>query len=84
MRFGEMVARRSKDPARCVRECAQFMERYGHVSCTTKITLEQMSWFAAVMNLGLQEAKKEVEVQKKSNVVTIVATDSVEARDSAT
>lgn len=81
--FATLISERSKNIERCVREAAALLDRYAGVSSTRSITLDQAAWFAAVVYLGIEEAKKQMELKKELNVVTIVATDSMEAKDSA-
>lgn len=78
--FMVLIAERSKDLANCVRQADAVIQRYAGVSANTKITLDEAAWLAATLYLGLEEAKRQ---QKQGNVHTVVATDTVEARDSA-
>lgn len=81
--FGLLVLERSQNIERCANEVAALMDRYNGVSGSRPITLEQASWFAAIVYLGMQEAKKQIEAKKEGRIHTIVATDSMEAKDSA-
>lgn len=81
--FGLLIQERSLDPVRAITECAALVERCGGLSGSRTITLEQASWLGAIVYLGLEQAKKDIAAKVKSNVVTVVASDSLEAKDSA-
>lgn len=81
--FGVLIAERSRDVTKCINEASALLERCGGLSGTRTITLEQASWLGAVVYLGVEQAKKDLAAKRESNVVTIVASDSAEAKDSA-
>lgn len=78
--FALLIHERSQDLARCVHEADALIQRKAGVSGSQKITLDEASWLAAVIFLGIEQAKKQF---KEQNVITVVATDTMEAKDSA-
>jgi hypothetical protein len=81
--FGALIAERSQDAERCVREASALLDRCAGLSGSRTITLEQASWLGAIVFIGLQAAKKQIDAARVGNVVTITATDTTEAKDSA-
>lgn len=78
--FGILAAERAQDPERAVREALGVLNRYEGVSGARTITLEQASWLGAVVFLGFEQAKKQIQA---GNVKTVILDDSMEAKDSA-
>lgn len=84
--FGALVAERVKDPERVMREIVARLERWSHQAGNTKVSLDEVAWFGAVMALaGVHEAPpKKVNMLKgrSGNVITVVAEDATATSDS--
>lgn len=81
--FGLLLTARTRDPALAVQRCGEFIKKYAHVSASKHVTLEEVSWLASLVSLGLDEAKSQLAKEEKGNVVTVVAQSSLEPTDHA-
>lgn len=85
--FALLVEERSKDPQRCVREMQKFFERYANISSGRKVDLEEVTWCAALILLGLRDimkTEKTVEETEGGKIVNVVADSSLGANDAIT
>jgi len=92
--FGLLIAERSNNPERCVDMANRFLQRYKDVSGSRSVSLEETSWIAALLHLGMVAAQENMKQQAAlsttetvnengARVVTVVATSEAMTHDEA-